>query len=303
MSFNVTILGSGAAIPTINSHPTAQLLQHNNQLFLIDCGEGTQVRLREQKAKFQRIHHIFISHLHGDHYLGLFGFLQTQHLLGRTNPITIFGPDGLNELIQKHLEVSNSVLNYPLIFKQTNSKKEETIYKDEVIEIKSFPLKHRIPTTGFLFKELPKPFKIKKEAIEKYQIGIEEIKNLKKGITIKRNGKLIDLSELTYEPSALKSYAFCSDTAYCDKILKTVKAVDVIYHEATFMEIDAQRAKQTFHSTAKQAATIALKAQAKKLLIGHFSNRYQDKLNELLMEGKSVFENTFIAEEGKTFEI
>lgn len=303
MSFNVTILGSGAAIPTINSHPTAQLLQHNNQLFLIDCGEGTQVRLREQKAKFQRIHHIFISHLHGDHYLGLFGFLQTQHLLGRTNPVTIFGPDGLNELIQKHLEVSNSVLNYPLIFKQTNSKKEETIYKDEVIEIKSFPLKHRIPTTGFLFKELPKPFKIKKEAIEKYQIGIEEIKNLKKGIAIKRNGKLIDLSELTYEPNVLKSYAFCSDTAYYDKILETVKAVDVIYHEATFMEIDAQRAKQTFHSTAKQAATLALKAQAKKLLIGHFSNRYQDNLNELLMEAKSVFENTFIAEEGKTFEI
>jgi len=301
--FDVLILGSASASPTLSRNPTSQLININDQLFLVDCGEGTQLQLRKHKAKFQRLNHIFISHLHGDHYLGLIGLLQTMHLLGRVNELNIYGPDALEEIIEMHLKHSKSFLKYPINFKATSSNDSEIIFENKRIEVSTIILKHRIPCTGFLFREKPKPRKINAKAIIAYQIPKYAINNLKLGKDYKtEEGKIIENKLLTITPEQSFSYAFCSDTKYYEGIIPTIKDVDLLYHEATFTEEHKDRAKSTFHSTAKQAAEIAKKSNAKQLIIGHFSNRYYD-LSVLLNEAKTVFEETDLALEGKTFDV
>lgn len=300
--FSVLILGSASASPTLNRNSTSQLINLNEQYFLIDCGEGTQKRLRANKIKFQRIHHIFISHLHGDHYFGLIGLIQSMHLLGRTAELNVYGPKELQDIINIQLKAGRSILSYPLIFHEINNDKSVVIYENERVKVSTIILRHRIPCTGFLFNEKPKPRKINPIATKKHNVPKYVLKSIKEGKDYipPEEGVIIKNNVLTFDPSPSFSYAFCSDTSYFEEIIATIKDVNLLYHEATFTEEHKIRAKKTYHSTAKEAAQIALKANANQLIIGHFSNRYLN-LNELLDEAKSVFKNTQLAEEGKIF--
>lgn len=302
-TFSVLILGSASASPTLQRNPTAQLVNINEQYYLIDCGEGTQLRLRANKIKFQRIHHIFISHLHGDHYFGLMGLLQSMHLLGRTAELNIYGHPALKEIIDLQLKSGNSYLSYPLVFHELNNESSEVILDNDKLEVSTVILNHRIPCCGFVFKEKTKPRKIKPEALKRYKVPKYAITAIKKGNDfVQENGETIKNKLLTGDSPASFSYAFCSDTRYDESILPQIKEVNLLYHEATFTEEHAARANKTYHSTAKQAATIALKANANQLIIGHFSNRYT-VLDELLDEAKLVFENTNLAEEDMIFDV
>jgi len=301
--FSVLILGNASAAPTLKRNHTSQLININEQYYLMDCGEGTQMKLREHKIKLQRINHIFISHLHGDHYLGLIGLVQTMHLLGRVTALTIYCPSNIQEIIDVHLKASDSQLKYSIIYKVVDHKRSEVVYENDKIEVLSIPLKHKVPCTGFLFKEKIKPLRINPKAIKAYNIPKYIINKIKLGEDYNGpDGEMIKNSKLTmgYLPSF--SYAFCSDTKYFEEIIPIIKGVDLLYHEATFADEHAERANKTKHSTAKQAAQIAKKSEAKKLIIGHFSNRYPD-LNLLLDEAKSVFENTELATQGNEFEV
>ena len=302
--FSVLILGSASASPTINRNPSAQLVNINEQYYLVDCGEGTQLRLREHKIKFQRLHHIFISHLHGDHYLGLLGLLQTMHLLGRTLPLNVYGPKQLKEIIDMHLSYSHSTLKYSLIFHETQTNESVVLFENDQITVSTILLDHRIPCTGFLFKEKTKPRIINVDEVKKQGVPKYALNKLKNGedFCFPETGKIIKNGMLTFHPEPSFSYAYCSDTKFNERIIAQIKDVDVLYHEATFLEIDSKRATTTYHSTAKQAAEVAQKANAKLLIIGHFSNRYKD-LNELLIESKSIFENTVLGLENLIVEV
>ena len=301
--FSVLILGNASASPTLTRNHTAQLININEQYYLMDCGEGTQIRLREHKIKLQRINHIFISHLHGDHYLGLIGLIQTMHLLGRTSELTIFCPSNIKEVIDVHLKASESQVKYPIKYTTVNNKVSDVIYENEKMEVISIPLKHKIPCVGYLFKEKSKPRRINSKAIETYKVPKFQINKLKLGEDyVSESGEIIKNNKLTMDSLPSFTYAFCSDTKYLEKNTPIIKGVNLLYHEATFTEEHADRAKKTLHSTAKQAAQIALKSEAKKLIIGHFSNRYPD-LNVLLNEAKLVFKNTELAIQGKEFEV
>lgn len=301
--FSVLILGSACATPTLNRNPSAQLLNVNHQYFLIDCGEGTQLQLRKHNINFNRIHYIFISHLHGDHYLGLPGLIQTMHLLGREKELTIFGPKGLQEIMDVHFKHSKSTLKYPLIIRETNANNGEQIFENANIIVRSFPLKHKIPCTGFVFKQPPHPRRINPKAIEKYNIPKYAINRLKIGADFTdEHGKTIENSLLTHDSLPSFSYAYCSDTAFFEEILPEINKVTLLYHEATFIEKDKKLAHKTLHSTANDAGTIAKKANANSLIIGHFSNRYHD-LSVLLEEAQQIFKNTHLALEGNEFKI
>lgn len=302
-TFSVLILGSSSASPTLKGNPTSQLININEQYFLIDCGEGTQLQLRKHKVKFQRLHHIFISHLHGDHYLGLIGLIQTMHLLGRAIPLHVYGPKHLKEIVDVHLKYSQSTLKYELIIHEINSDHSEIIFENDKVEVSTIILKHRIPCTGFLLKEKTKPRRINAHGLKMHKVPKYAINNIKNGADFENEkGEVVPNSELTKSPLPSFSYAFCSDTKYNEEILPIIKGVNLLYHEATFAEEHSDRAKKTYHSTAKEAASIALKAEAKSLIIGHFSNRYAN-LNLLLDEAKIVFEKTELAIEGRIFEI
>ncbi|MFH1319661.1 MAG: ribonuclease Z [Bacteroidota bacterium] len=302
-SFDITILGSSSSIPTSTRNLPAQLLNVSERFFLIDCGEGTQIQLRRQRAKFQRINHIMISHLHGDHYFGLVGLITSMHLLGRTNDLHIYSPPGLKEIIDIQLKYSDSRLRYPLKYHLLQNESSEIIFEDAVLSVETIILDHRLPCFGFLFKEKPKLRNIKKGVIDRYNIPIPERPRIKKGEDLKTiDGRIIKNSELTTAPHELRSYAYCSDTAYNESIILLISGVNLLYHEATFMDDKVERAKETHHSTAVQAATIAKKAGVKQLIIGHFSARYKN-LEPLLQEAKSVFKSTILAEEGKKFTI
>lgn len=302
-TFDLLILGSSAATPTSNRNPTSQLLNIAERFFLIDCGEGTQMQLRKYKARFQSVNHIFISHLHGDHFLGLPGFIASMHLLGRKNELIIYGPKELEELILIIHKFSETQLNYPIKFVYTQTRSKQLLFEDEKVEVYSFPLKHRIATTGFLFKEKPLPRNIDKFKLEKYNVSFAEIHKLKKGLdAVDENGNIIKNDQLTYEGASPRSYAFCSDTKYFEELAVNIKDVDLLYHESTFLESKLDRAAQTFHSTASQAAQMAKLSGAKKLLLGHFSARY-DNLNLFLEEARPVFVNTDLAKEGITFSL
>ena len=299
---NLTILGCYSATPRINTNPTAQILEICNHIFLIDCGEGTQVQLRKNKVNFSRIKHIFISHLHGDHYFGLVGLLSTFRLLTRETDLHIYGPKGLKEVITLQMKLSNSWTNYKLIFHELTSKTSELIFEDEKIEVYTIPLDHRIYTNGFLFKEKEKERKLNIDAAKKAKIDVAYYRKLKQGFDVENNeGKLVKNEAVTRAGPKPKSYAFCSDTAYSKAIISLIKDVDVLYHESTFLEKHSHLAPKTKHSTVKEAATIANQANVNTLILGHYSTRY-DNLNDFKTEAKEIFENVELAEDGKTFE-
>ncbi|WP_185862127.1 ribonuclease Z [Blattabacterium cuenoti] len=299
---SLTILGCHSSIPTNKFHPTAQILYMKGFSFLIDCGEGTQVQLRKAKIKFNRIIHIFISHLHGDHFFGLIGLLSTFHLLGREKSINIYAPKGLKEIIDIHFKWSSTKLKYCIDHIELSSKKFEKIMENEKIEVFSIPLKHRIYTNGFLFKEKLSNRKLNMEEIKKIpNIQIKDYKNLKFGKDFKiDSGKIIPNKKLTFDPPKISSYAFCSDTSFYLPIIDHIKYVDLLYHESTFLKTEEKRAINTGHSTANQAAYIAKKAKVKKLLLGHYSNRFPN-IKEFEKEAKEIFFNVEASEALKTY--
>jgi len=304
MSLKLTILGCHSATPRTFAHPTAQYLEINNRSFLIDCGEGTQVQLRKYKIKFSRIDHIFISHLHGDHFFGLIGLISTFGLLNRRNDLHIYGPKGIKEIITLQLKLSNSWLKFELHFHELESTESDLIFEDEKVEVHTIPLEHRVYTNGFLFKEKQGDRKLNIEAIKEVpEIDICDYQNLKKGRDFKlENGEVIANFELTFDPTKQLSYAYCSDTVYKPSIVPQIKNVDLLYHESTFLEDRLDLTAQTKHSTAKQAAQIAREANVGQLILGHFSSRYDD-LRAFENEAKSVFENVVLGEAGKSIEV
>ena len=303
MIFEVSILGSSSATPIYQRHPTAQVLNIHERLYLVDCGEGTLIQMNRYKIKFHRINHIFISHLHGDHYLGLVGLLSTMHLQGRVSELHIYCHEHLKEIVDIQLKYSETTLRYPLHFHFHNPLQPELIFEDENIEIRTIILNHRIPCTGFLFSEKPGLRKLIKEKLHEYQIPVEVYQDLKNGNDfITADGNKISNSELTADPRLSRTYAFCSDTSYDERIIPYIKNINLLYHEATFLSDKAVRAKETFHSTSAQAALIAKKANVKRLIIGHFSARYKN-LYPLLEEAREVFTETTLAIEGDTFKI
>ena len=297
----LTILGCHSGVPKENSQTTSQILEIGNGLFLIDCGEGTQNQIRKKRIKFSRIKHIFISHLHGDHFFGLIGLISTFRLLGRSTSLDIFGPKGIKEIITLQLKHSKSWTNYDITFHELTSSKSEIIFENDFVEVFTIPLKHRIYTNGFLFKEKLGLRKIDMEKVDKYGILVSDYENLKKGKDLILNdGKIIENKFVTLPPSEPKSYAFCSDTVYDTGLVEILNHVDVLYHESTFLDYHKELAKLTKHSTASDAAKIAKKANVKSLILGHFSARYKNE-NEFLNEAKPYFDNVELAEEGKIF--
>jgi len=301
MSFELTILGSNSALPTSNRYPTAQVLDVPGLCFLIDCGEGTQMQIRRNKISFSKIRHIFISHLHGDHFYGLIGLISTMNLMGIKTDLHIYAPSELKDLIQPQLNHIRGEMTVKPIFHPLNFKKPQLILETKTIEIYSFPVKHSIPTSGFLFKEKPKSANIKKDLVKAYKIPIAKIKDIKAGANfVTEDGSTISNENLTIPPIPPKSYAFCTDTAFNPPIAEIIKGVDLLYHEATFLEKLKDLAEKTMHSTAKQAAEMAQLAKAKKLVIGHFSARFKNT-DDFVKEAKEVFPETEAAIEGKTF--
>lgn len=301
MSIELKILGSNSAAFAHNRHHTSQFLRVQNTYFLIDCGEGTQLLLKKNKIKFSKINNIVISHLHGDHCYGLIGLLSTLHLYGRKSTLRLFGPPGLAEMITIQLRNSTTTLNYDIDFKEWTPGKSEEIYEDRYITVTTFPLDHRIPCSGFLFKEKQKRRRINKNVVNQ-ELSPLQINALKEGKdAVDRHGEVIfKWEEATYPAQPSHSYAFCSDTKYIADLHEYIKDVYLMYHEATFTEDMSERANLTHHSTAKQAAMVAQAANAKKLILGHFSTRFKD-LSPLLDEAKTVFSNTELAIEGSVF--
>ena len=298
----LTILGCYAATPRTITNPTSQVLEIKNRLFLIDCGEGTQVQLRKNKIKFSKINHIFISHLHGDHFFGLIGTISTFALLGRTTDLHIYGPKGVKEIITLQLRLSNAWTTYELFFHELESKESEVIFEDSKVIVTTIPLKHRVYTNGFLFQEKPGDRKLNVDAVQQYDIHTAYYQKIKGGgdVTLD-NGTVIENEKLSFDPIPAKSYAFCSDTVYHEDIIPIIKDVDVLYHESTFLESEAALAKKTLHSTAIEAATIALKANAKQLVLGHYSTRY-DGIERFKEEAETVFPNVLLGDDGRSFD-
>lgn len=302
-TFELLILGSSSASPTSERNPSAQLLNVAERYFLIDCGEGTQMQLRRFKARFQSIDHIFISHLHGDHFFGLPGLLSSMHLLGRTQDITIYCPKPLKGILDLMNAASDTLFNYKVHWVFTTNTGLELLFQDDKVEVFSFPLKHRIFCTGFLFREKPLLRNVRKEKLEELNISTADILNLKKGAdVVNKDGVLIKNSEVTIEPPQGRVYAYCSDTIFHPALCEYIKDADLLYHESTFLDDQLERAKKTYHSTAKQAAEIASKSGAKKLLLGHYSARYGN-LEEFLVQANEVFNNCELAIDGKKIKI
>lgn len=303
MSMILTILGSSSALPTSTRNLTAHVLNVDERFFLIDCGEGTQLQLRKYKAKLGRLNHIFISHLHGDHVFGLPGLISTFNLLGRTQALHIYAHPDLKKILSQFLQYFIVKAEFEIIYHSLNPIAFEQIYEDSKITVSSFPLKHRVSTCGFLFKEKERLRNIRKDVIDYYQIPVRDIVQIKRGEDyITSEGLLIPNEKLTIQSHPPKSYAYCSDTAYLEDIIPYITDTDLLYHESTYAEEDTVRAKETLHSTSIDAATIAQKANAKKLVIGHFSARYKDE-TQLVEQARRIFPNTFPAEEGKDYVI
>ena len=303
MRFSLTVLGCSSAIPTSSRNPSSQLLNVNEQYYLIDCGEGTQVQLRRNKVKVQRIHNIFISHLHGDHYFGLVGLITSMQLLGRDAPLTIYGPEPLWEIIQLQLKASGTRLRFELSFQAIPSKEVTCLFENNRLEVHSFPLRHRIPCTGFRFTEKKHLRKINLKATDHYQVPVAYMNRIKQGEDyIREDGTVVLNEEMTFPGPPSRSFAYCSDTIYHEPNVEHIKGVDLLYHESTFTEEMRDRANETFHSTAKDAANIARQAKCRYLLIGHYSARYKE-LEPFAREAQEIFPETHLAVEGKTYEI
>jgi len=301
LRFEVLILGNSSATPIFERHPTSQVVNYNEQLFLIDCGEGTQMQLSRYGIKNNRINHIFISHLHGDHYLGLVGLVSSMHLVGRKADLHLYGPAALQEILELHFKYSDTVIRYNIIFHPTNSDKEEILFESRMLTIRSFPLIHRIACTGFRFDEGKRAATLKADLVQEYQIPKVYFASIKKGIDyVDPEGKVYPANELTLPAPASRSYAYCSDTVRHPTYLSSIEGADLLYHESTFLHEMVDRARETFHTTSLEAAEIAKEAHVKKLLLGHYSARYRS-LQPLLEEAKSIFPNTELSVEGKWF--
>ena len=296
------ILGCYAATPRTLTNPTSQVLEIKNHMFLIDCGEGTQVQLRKNKIKFSRINHIFISHLHGDHFFGLPGLVSTFRLLGRDKEMHVYGPKGIKEAITLLLKLGDSWTNYPLIFHELTSRESELIFEDDKVLVETIPLNHRVYTNGFLFREKLGERKLDTQAVAKYKIDRAYFRNIKNGKdVVLENGKVILNSKLTFDPPKAKSYAYCSDTAYKPDIVNQIKNVDALYHESTFLDSEAHLSDKTKHATAKEAAGIAKAADVGQLILGHYSTRYKS-IDLFKSEAQEIFQNVKLADDGKFFE-
>lgn len=303
MVFRVQILGSGSAMPKLHRNPSAQYVNVLERHLLIDCAEGTQMQMQKFRVKPQRIQHIMISHMHGDHYLGLVGLLSTMHLLGRKKPVHIYGPVALRELVNAHLHHGKTTLAFDLIFHDLTSDNSELIYQDKLIEIWTIPLEHRIYCNGFLIKEKEKPRKISKEAIKEYDPPVSMMHRLVNGEDwVKEDGSIIRNELLTEDPPPPRTYAYCSDTRYSEQVAELIKGSDLLYHEATFLKNLEDRAKKTYHSTAEQAARIAKSGEVKKLIIGHFSARYND-IEPFKEEAQEIFEQVNLVNDGDFFDL
>lgn len=304
MSIRLTILGCHSATPRAKAYPTSQYLEINNHHFLIDCGEGTQRQMRKYKVGFSKINHIFISHLHGDHFFGLIGLISTLGLLGRERELHIFGPKDIKKMTLMQLKITQSHAKFPIQFHELSSKESEVILDDDKVTVKTIPLKHRIYTNGYLFIEKEKPKNLHIDNIKNYpEIDRADYLNIKAGKDIVLpSGEVVPNSELTLPPKKPLRFAFCSDTAYKPNIVPLLRNVDLLYHEATFLDDRKDLAKKTMHATTKQAATIAKDANVKQLILGHYSGRYKN-ISEFKEEAQSVFTNSHLAEPGKVFTV
>ena len=301
--FEIHILGCGSALPTTRHNASAQIIKIGNKQFLIDCGEGTQVQLRRNHIHFSFINHIFISHLHGDHCFGLIGLISTFALLGRTAPLHIYADHNLEEVMKPQIDFFCKGMNYPLFFHSIDATKHQVIYEDNTITVETLPLRHRMPCCGFLFREKPKKRHLIGDVVNFYNIPAYMRQAIKDGADYTTpDGEIIPNSRLTKDADPSRCYAYCSDTAPCSHNNEHLKDVDLLYHEATFAESEKERAAQTFHSTARQAAQVANNAGVKRLLIGHYSSRYETP-DSLLSEAQEIFPNTVATKEGMVINI
>lgn len=299
----MTVLGSSSALPTSKRYPSAHVLNVHEHFFLIDCGEGTQLQLRKFKFRFAKINHIFISHLHGDHVFGLPGLLSTFNLLGRKPELFIYGHADLKQYLDCFFNQFGNDMLFKIRFIPVKTNRQCIIFENKKVAVESIPLRHRIPTTGFLFREKEKDRNIRKDVIKKYDMNIKDIVCIKKGEDyITGDGRTVPNRELTIQPFKSRSFAYCSDTLFHKRLADRIKNVDLLYHEATFLEKDKKLAKLTMHSTVSQAASIAKLANAGKLLIGHFSSRYKS-MDEIVNEAKTIFENTEAVEDGNHYHV
>ncbi|RGM49071.1 MULTISPECIES: ribonuclease Z [Bacteroides] len=295
--FELHILGCGSALPTTRHFPTSQIVNVRDKLFMIDCGEGAQLQFRKSRLKFSRLNTIFISHLHGDHCFGLLGLVSTLNLLGRTAELHIYSPKGLEGLMAPMLSYFNHQMTYKILFHEFETKEQMVIYEDRSLTVTTIPLRHRLPCCGFLFAEKQRPNHILRDMIDFYQVPVYELNRIKNGADyVTPEGEIIANTRLTRPAVLPRSYAYCSDTIFLPSIVEQIRGVDLLFHEATFADEDTPRAKETFHTTAAQAAEIAREAGVKKLLIGHFSARYEDE-SILLEEASAIFPNTQLAKE------
>ena len=296
--FEVTVLGCGSALPTVKHNGSGMVVNIREKYFLVDCAEGTQVELRRNHIHLNRLFNVFITHLHGDHCFGLMGLISTLGLLGRTAPLHVYGPQDIETLFQPLIDYHCNGMTYEVVFHPIDTHQNICIYEDKSLQVFSIPLKHRIRCCGYFFKEKELSRHILKEAIEKYDIPISQINNVKAGLDyVMPNGQIIKNEKLTTPPSPARSFAYCSDTVFRPEIAEMMKGVDLLYHEATFAESEKQLCSKVYHSTAKQAAEIARLAGAKQLMLGHYSSRYNDE-TILQNEAAEVFENTILAKEG-----
>ncbi|GHT74476.1 ribonuclease Z [Bacteroidia bacterium] len=295
--WELNILGCGSALPTTKHFLSSQVINLRGKLYMIDCGEGTQLQFRVMKLQFQRLSHIFLSHLHGDHCFGLPGLISTLGLMGRTADLYVHAQPDAEKIFRPMLDYFCKELPFKVIFNSFNPAKHQLIWEDRSVNVYTIPLKHRVPTAGFLFEEKPKQSHIIREMIDFYHIPVSQINNIKSGVDfVTPEGEVIPNQRLTKPAEPPCRYAYCSDTAYSEKIIPYIEGVDLLYHEATFSNEDLARAKETFHSSAEQAARIAQAAHVKKLILGHFSARYPDE-TILLKEAQAVFPNTILANE------
>lgn len=295
--FELHILGCGSALPTTRHFATSQVVNLRDKLFMIDCGEGAQMQLRKSRLKFSRLNHIFISHLHGDHCFGLMGLISTFGLLGRTAELHIHSPKGLEELLTPMLNFFCHTLAYKVIFHEFDTRQTSVVYEDRSMTVTTIPLQHRIPCCGFLFAEKARPNHIIRDMVDFYKVPVYELNRIKNGSDyVTPEGEVIANTRLTRPSDPPRKYAYCSDTIFRPEIVKQLSGVDLLFHEATFAESELARAKETYHTTAAQAARIALEAGVRQLVIGHFSARYEDEII-LLKEASAVFPNTILAKE------